>query len=230
MAAEKATIWSSVGKKALMGITGLLLITFVVEHLLGNLLLFSNDPEPFNKYSHFLLSLGNLLIAVELAFLAFFLFHIYSGVTVFVGKIKARPERYRKTSNSGAPSKKSFSSVTMIYTGIVLLVFVVIHLKTFKYGEYYSTTVGGVEMRDLYKLVYKTFEKPGYVIWYVLSMAVLGFHLRHGFWSAFQSLGIHHPRYTPIIFGFGIFLAVVLSAGFLILPVWIYLNPLGVTP
>ncbi|MFQ5630615.1 MAG: succinate dehydrogenase cytochrome b subunit, partial [bacterium] len=204
------------------------LILFIVEHLLGNLLLFSNNPNPFNKYSHFLISLGNILVVVELGFLAFFILHIYSGISVFVGKIKARPEGYHKTTNSGPPSKKNISSITMIYTGIVLLVFVAIHLKTFKYGQYYPTIVGGVEMRDLYKLVYKVFQDPKYVIGYVLTMALLGFHLRHGFWSAFQSLGVYHPRYTPIISIIGIIVAVVLAVGYLVMPIWVYLDPFDV--
>jgi succinate dehydrogenase / fumarate reductase cytochrome b subunit len=228
MAGDKAGLWSSVGKKALMGLTGLLLVLFIIEHLLGNLLLFSSDPDPFNKYSHTLVSLGNILVVMELGFLAFFILHIWSGITVFIGKLQARPERYHKTANAGPPSRKNVSSVTMIYTGIVLFVFVAIHLKTFKYGPYYSTLVNGVEMRDLYRLVYEVFQDPKYVTGYVLTMALLGFHLRHGFWSAFQSLGLHHPRYTPIIYTIGIIAAVVLAVGYLAIPLWIYFDPFHV--
>lgn len=232
MAEEKARLWSSVGKKALMGLTGLLLVLFIIEHLLGNLMLFSPDPDPFNEYSHILVSLGDILIVVELGFLLFFILHIYSGVTVFIGKIKARPESYQKTTNSGPPSKKNISSTTMIYTGVVLLVFVAIHLKTFKYGpgiaEGYVRDVQGVAMRDLYRLVYEVFQDPKYVIGYVLTMVLLGFHLRHGFWSAFQSLGLYHPRYTPIIYTIGFILAVVLAVGYLAMPIWVYFDPLDI--
>lgn len=228
MAEEKAKLWSSVGKKALMAVTGLLLVTFVIEHLLGNLLLFTTDPDPFNKYAYTLMSLGKLLIAVELVFLAFFILHMYSGLTVYLSKRKARPDSYRKSGNAGNPSKKTLSSTTMIISGLVLLVFVAIHLKTFKFGPNYTTFVDGVEMRDLYKLVYQTFAQPLYVFWYVLSMVILGLHLRHGVWSAFQSLGLHHHRFTPAIYTFALIFAVVWALGFIAMPIWIFFDPLNV--
>ncbi len=213
---------SSVGKKYVMGLTGLLMILFLIEHLSGNLLLFSKDPAPFNKYSDFLMSFGDILVIVELIFLAFLLFHVFSGITVALGKLKARPHGYAKTASAGAPSKKSFSSVTMIWTGLLTFVFIAIHLKTFKYGPHYTTMVDGVEMRDLHKLVMEVFLNPIYVIWYVGALTFLGFHLRHGFWSAFQSLGFNHPRYMPIIYTVGIILAIVIAVGFIGIPIWIY--------
>ncbi|MFQ5822859.1 MAG: succinate dehydrogenase cytochrome b subunit [bacterium] len=215
-------LWSSIGKKLVMSLTGLAMIIFLIEHLSGNLLLFSKNPEPFNKYSYFLISFSWLLIIVEFIMLAFFIFHIISGVSVFLGKNKARPIGYHKTAKAGNPSRKTIASTTMIYTGLVLLFFVAIHLKTFKYGTYYNTTVDGVEMRDLYRLVMEVFSKPGYVIWYVLAMGFLGFHLSHGFWSAFQSLGVYHPRFTPFIYTIGIIIAILLAVGFLGIPIWIY--------
>ncbi|MFQ5866198.1 MAG: succinate dehydrogenase cytochrome b subunit, partial [bacterium] len=178
--------------------------------------------DPFNKYSHFLISFGAIIIVAELILIAILLFHVISGVSIALGKIKARPVSYKKTANAGGASKKTISSTTMIYTGILIFVFLVIHLKTFKFGPYYTTNVDGVEMRDLYKLVMEVFVKPGYVIWYVAVMVLLGFHLRHGFWSAFQSLGAYHPRYMPIIYAVGIILAIVLAVGFLGIPLWIY--------
>ncbi|RMD91574.1 MAG: succinate dehydrogenase [Calditrichaeota bacterium] len=220
------TLWrafsSSVGKKFVMAITGLAMIIFLIEHLSGNLLLFSKDPDPYNKYSHFLISFGWLLIVAELILLAFFIFHIISGISVFLSKRKARSEGYVKVASAGKPSKKNLSSVTMIYTGILMFIFIVIHLKTFKYGPHYTTTIDGVQMRDLHKLVWEVFQNPVYVIWYVAAMIFLGFHLRHGFWSAFQSLGIYHPRYTPVIYTIGVLVAIILAVGFLGIPIWIY--------
>ncbi|NIR48149.1 succinate dehydrogenase cytochrome b subunit [candidate division KSB1 bacterium] len=220
-------LWSSVGKKVVMAITGLAMIIFLIEHLSGNLLLFNKNPEPFNKYSHFLISFGSILVVVELILVAILVFHMISGISIALGKRKARPSRYAKTGSAGGASKKTFSSMTMIYTGILLFVFVVIHLKTFKYGPgieegYVVATNGGEQIRDLHGLVYDVFQKPGYVIWYVVSMMFLGFHLRHGFWSAFQSLGAYHPRYMPIIYSVGIIVAIVLAVGFLGIPLWIY--------
>lgn len=213
---------SSVGKKYVMGATGLIMIIFLIEHLSGNLMLLSKNPDPYNKYSHFLLSFGDILVVLELILLAFLLFHVYSGITVALGKRKARPDGYSKTASAGAPSKKTISSVTMIWTGLLTFVFLAIHLKTFKYGPHYSTVVGGIEMRDLHRLVMEVFQKPIYVIWYVGALAFLGFHLRHGFWSAFQSLGVNHPRYNGLIYTVGILVAVVLAVGFIAIPIWIY--------
>lgn len=230
MAGLHGKLWSSVGKKAIMGLSGLLLVIFVVEHLIGNLLLLSPDRTTFNTYSHKLISLGAVLIILEIGLLAVFLVHIISGISVARGKRRARPVGYIKHGNAGPPSKKNLSSTGMIYTGIILLIFVIIHLKTFKYGPHYTISVDGEEMRDLYRLVYETFARPGYVIWYVLTMALLGVHLRHGFWSAFQSLGLFHPRFTPVIYSIGIIVAVVLAVGFIVLPIWIFINPFGVTP
>lgn len=219
-------LWSSVGKKFFMAITGLAMIIFLVEHLSGNLLLFNPNPDPFNKYSDFLIGFGSILIVAELILLAILVYHMIVGISIIIGKKKARPEAYAKTASAGGPSKKTLSSTTMIYTGILIFVFLVIHLKTFKYGpginEGYVATMDGERVRDLHRLVMEVFQKPGYVIWYVVAMLFLGSHLWHGFWSAFQSLGVNHPKYTPIIYTIGILVAIVLAAGFLAIPVWIY--------
>lgn len=217
-------VGSSIGKKFLMGLTGLLLVGFVVMHLLGNILLFNDNPDPFNKYSHTLINLGALLYVVEAGLVLFFIIHIFTGVSVWRTNKKARPERYKVLKSAGYPSRQNVSSRSMIYTGGVLGVFIVLHIITFKYGPYYTTMVDGVEMRDLYRLVQEVFQSPLYVGWYVFAMIFLGFHLRHGFWSAFQSLAFYHPKYTPIIYGIGYTLAVVLATGYVAIPVWIFLK------
>ncbi|MFQ5751861.1 MAG: hypothetical protein ACE5HI_07675, partial [bacterium] len=109
-------IWSSVGKKILMAVTGLAMIIFLIEHLSGNLLLFNKNPEPFNEYSHFLISFGSILIVAELILVAILLFHVISGVSVALGKLRARPVGYQKKASAGGTSKKTISSTTMIYT------------------------------------------------------------------------------------------------------------------
>ena len=213
---------SSVGKKYIMAITGLAMVLFLLEHLLGNLLLYTTDPDPYNRYGDFAVSLGGVLIVIELILVAFLLFHVYSGISVALGKRKARPVGYQKSANAGGASKKSFASTSMIFTGLLTFVFIAIHLKTFKYGPHYATMVDGQEMRDLHKLVWSTFRQPLYVIWYVGAIAFLGFHLRHGFWSAFQSLGVSHPRYAGLIYSVGILVAVAIAVGFIGIPLWIY--------
>ncbi len=224
-------LWSSVGKKVIMALTGLGLFVFVVAHLLGNLLLLSGNPDAFNRYSHKLVSLRGILIAAETVLLAAFMFHIIAAIAVAISKKKARPESYYKTAGAGGASRKTLSSSTMIYTGVLLLVFTVIHLITFKYGpgmkEGYVTIVDGVAMRDLYRLVVDVFSNRWYVIGYIGVMIFLGLHLRHGFWSAFQSLGAHHPRYTPILYAAGLVFAIVIAVGYLIIPVWIYFRGLA---
>ena len=210
-----------------MAVTGLAMIIFLIEHVSGNLLLYSKNPDPYNKYAHFLISFGWLVIAAELILLAVLLFHVVSGVSISLGKKRARPVGYSKTANAGEPSKKTVASTTMIYTGLITLIFLAVHLKTFKFGPNYDTVVDGQTIRDLHKLVMETFQKPVYVLGYVASMIFLGFHLRHGFWSAFQSLGIHHPRYTPIIYTVGMIVAVVVAVGFLGIPIWVYFTGAG---
>lgn len=215
-------IGSSVGKKFLMALTGLAMVIFLLEHLSGNLLLFSKNPDPYNEYADFLLSFGWLIIVAELGLMAILLFHMIAAISISIGKKKARPVAYAKTGNAGEPSKKTFSSKTMIWTGLLIFAFIAIHLKTFKFGPNYSSTVDGVEMRDLHTLIWEVFQNPIYVVWYVGALIFLGFHLRHGFWSAFQSLGVHHPRYTPVIYSVGILVAIIISVGFLGIPLWIY--------
>ncbi len=222
----RTALWSSVGKKALTAVTGLLMIVFLVAHLLGNLTLLTGDAESYNAYSHFLLSLGPLLYAIEIGLVLFLIVHVVDGVAVWLDKRKARPEGYVETAAAGGPSRMTLASRTMIWTGAVILVFTIVHLRTFKYGpgieQGYVTTVHGVPVRDLYRLVVERFGHPGYVSFYVACMFLLGLHLRHGIWSAFQSLGAHHPRWTPLIYVAGAFTAAILALGYLAIPVWIY--------
>ncbi len=226
MARLRTIIWSSVARKFINGITGLFLCLFIIFHLAGNLTLLWGTAEQFNAYSHFLMSTGVLVYSAEIVLLAFFIFHIITAVTVWWGKQMARPDSYQTSGNAGAPSKKTISSRTMIYTGAILLVFLVLHVRAFKYGpgidQGYLMLVNGTPMRDLYRLAIDVFSKPGYVIWYVFAMAFMGYHLRHGFWSAFQSLGANHPRCSPFIYGVALLFAIIMAFGFLAIPVIIY--------
>lgn len=219
---------STVGKKLLMGITGLALVGFVVEHLSGNLLLLSSNPDHFNKYAHFLEGFGELLYVAEAGLVAFFLVHIITGIRVSLHNKGSRPQKYQKTRNAGGASRKSISSVSMIWTGLILFTFIALHLWHFKFGpnieQGYVTQLGGEQARDLYRLVVESFRNPLIVGGYVFVMLLLGFHIRHGFWSAFQSLGAHHPRYTPLIYTAGVVLAIVLALGFVFIPIGIYVR------
>ncbi|NET36044.1 MAG: succinate dehydrogenase cytochrome b subunit [Cyanothece sp. SIO1E1] len=212
---------SPIGKKIITGVTGLGLVAFVLLHMTGNLLLFAS-ADAYNQYAHFLLSLGPLLYFVELVLLVSFVFHATLGIQMYFGNRQARPIGYTDYATAGWPSLQSMSSRTMILSGLVLLGFLIIHLLSFKYGTYYYTTIDGVEMRDLARLVVEKFQHPIYTFGYVVVMLLLGFHLRHGIWSGLQSLGAMSPQFTPVIYGFGLILAVLIAVGFLVLPVAIF--------
>lgn len=232
---------NSVGRKILTGVTGLALTGFLIVHLAGNLTLFAidyGDPaNAFNRYAFFLHDLGFLLIVAEIGLLAIFLIHAYLGVAIYLRKRKSRPEAYATYKSRGGASKHGFSSRTMLISGTLLFVFVVSHVNHFKFGpgwnqepEYTQVvTVSGEEvvMRDLSKLVFETFNQSSptgiyYVIAYVGIMLLLGFHLRHGIWSALQSLGAMNKKLAPVIYGVAGVLGLLIALGFLVLPIYIY--------
>lgn len=228
MASIGSALWSSVGQKILMSLSGIVMLGFVIGHLAGNLQLITSDADAFNRYGHFLISLGGLLILVELFLIACLVIHVVTAISISRGKRAARPVNYTKLKSAGGASKKSLGSSTMIYTGILILIFLLIHLRTFKYGpaeaDGYVTTVDGVEVRDLHRLVVEKFQQVEWVVGYVAAMILLGLHLSHAFWSALQSLGFYHDRYTPVLYSAGRALAVLISLGFLIIPIWIYFS------
>lgn len=221
----KHIVTSPVGRKVLTGITGLALTLFVIGHLLGNLTYFAGG-DAYNLYTHKLMALGPLLYLIEIVLLTFFLVHVYLGINIYLKKRAARPQDYEKYESAGGPSKQSISSRSMIYTGIVLLAFVIVHLLSFKFGpgvsEGYVVNVDGEQMRDLRRLLDEKFSHATYAFGYPLVMILLGFHLRHGIWSALQSLGANNPRLSPIIYTVAGILAVLLALGFLVIPLAIY--------
>ncbi len=218
------TMVSTLGKKIFMGITGLALSGFIVVHLLGNLALLNPDRDPFNKYAHFLLSLGTLLYVAEIILASVFLIHFIYAIYVTLGNWRARPQKYAKVKNAGHTSQKTLASISMIWTGLLIIVFTILHLLHFKYGEVIMyTTADGAVIRDLYALVYQFFSNIWNVIFYVVVMVSLGVHVSHGVWSAFQSLGIDGQRFTRFAQGFGYVFAFVMGIGFLFLPVWIFI-------
>lgn len=227
MAALSSVLFSSIGKKLINAISGLILFGFIIAHLIGNLTLLTGNADAFNAYGHFLIhKTGALLYIFEYGLILFFLLHVITATMVWWDKQMARPTAYKKSAGAGPTSKKTLSSTTMIYTGVLIFVFAILHLITFKFGpgtaEGYTTVVDGVEMRDLYRLSIEVFLPPGYVIWYIVANALLGLHLRHGFWSAFQSLGLNHPTGTKILYYLGILVALIIGFGFIFIPAFIY--------
>lgn len=212
---------SPIGKKLITGVTGLGLVTFVLVHMLGNLTLFIS-PAAYNAYAYHLENWGVLLYAIEAVLLISVLFHAALGIEIFTSRLRARPQVYADYVSAGKPSYQSVSSRTMIVTGTLLAAFLVSHLLTFKFGAYYPTEIDGHSARDLARLVIEKFQKPYFTLSYTALMALLGLHLRHGIWSALQSLGVLGQGIRPLIFGLGSLLALAIATGFLILPWAIY--------
>lgn len=224
MSATTSPIFSSVGRKFIMAVTGLGWVLFVIAHLFGNLTLLMG-PEAFNGYAHFLESLmhGLFIYFAEAGLILFLVAHAISGVWVYINKLRARGSRYAVTADAGGVSRKTLSSRAMILTGPLLLVFIVLHVLHFKYGPEYTTTVHGVVMRDLYRLVVAEFHKPLITALYVLVMILLGSHLRHGVWSAIQSLGATRPSVIPALCRLSLAVGIVLAFGFIYIPLHVML-------
>ena len=212
---------SSVGTKLLIGITGLLLFAYMVLHLAGNALIFAG-PELFNEYSHKLIS-NPLIVPIEIGLLLVFVVHIYKAVRMFLANRAARPVPYQKKAYAGHTSRKSLSSSTMIATGLIALLFVIVHVKQFKFGSYYQT-VAQADVRDLYRTEIEVFQQPLWVVFYVIGTIVVGLHLRHGIASGFQSIGFDHPLYTRRLTTWAIVLAILIGGGLGLIPIWVYLT------
>jgi len=218
MPSRVRTLSSSVGMKLLIGVTGAALAVYLIIHIAGNLLVFFG-PAVFNQYA-FVLE-GNPLIAViEIGLLLIFLVHAYQTVRMYVRNRAARPSRYIEKKRTGPPSRKTLASSTMIVSGLWLLAFIIIHVKAFRYGTEYDWPAGG---RDLYRLEMENLANPLMAGFYVLSMVVVGSHLWHGVSSSAQSLGLDHPRWTPLVRTAGKIVAVAVAGGFIIIAVWAHL-------
>lgn len=208
----KLILGSSIGKKQIVAATGLLLIGFLITHLAGNLLMLKG-AQAFDGYAEYL-ERHPLLIPAEIGLAVLFLAHIVMGLRVSFENFRARPERYALSESAGG---RTWGSATMKYTGLMTLVFLCVHLYTFKFGH--------PEHTSLWEWVVFNFRRPWYMGFYLLAMITLGLHLSHGVKSAFQTFGVNHPKFTPMIETAGLLLAVGLAAGFGMLPVWSFLRP-----
>jgi succinate dehydrogenase / fumarate reductase, cytochrome b subunit len=212
---------SSVGTKLLLGLTGLGLFAYMVLHLAGNALIFAG-PETFNAYSHALIS-NPLLLPVEIGLLAIFVLHVYKAITNYIANAAARPIRYARKAGAEHTSRKSVASSTMIWSGLVVFIFIIVHVWQFRFGTWYETG-GDLPIRDLARTEFEVFSHPGWVGFYVVATLLVGLHLRHGISSGFQSLGLDHPVYTRRLTAWGIVFAVLIGGGLAIIPLWAYLT------
>jgi len=196
-----------------MALSGLFLVLFLIGHLVGNFLFFLG-AETFNEYSHALIS-NPLIIPIELGLLAIFVIHIVFAVWVSVENKMARSDAY---AHPLCENKQGFSSSTMLITGAAMILFVIVHILGIKFGaQYFAPSSSGEVIRDLYKLVVEYFKNDGMFLFYSASMLVLGIHLNHAFWSACQTLGLNHKKYTPILRVLSVALAVGIAVGFFII-------------
>ena len=218
------TMQSSIGKKWVMALTGLFLITFLIVHLIGNLQLLKTEGDAFNIYAAFMTT-NPLIKTTSYLLYASILIHAIYGLWLTQLNRKARPIRYAVT-NPGANS--TWSSRNMGILGTIILLFIVIHMRSFWYkmhfGEIGKVMIDGQEYKDLYTVTKTAFASEGYVLFYVIAMAAIAFHLVHGFQSAFQTMGWNHPKYSPVVKAAGLGIAIIIPALFAFIPVYMLLN------
>ncbi len=176
-------------------------------------------PDAFNHYSHKLIS-NPLVYPAEIGLILIFLLHVYKTIRLTLVSRSARPQGYAMKRRAEYTSRKSLASTTMIVSGLFLLLFVPLHVWTFKFGAYYQSTEADV--RDLNRLVFEIFSRPGYVVFYVIAMIVVGFHLWHGVSSTVQTVGIDTRRVTPVVRRIGWASAIIIAAGFIAIPLWVF--------
>lgn len=220
---------SSIFRKMIVGVCGLVWMGFVFGHMAGNFLIFVS-AEAYNQYGHAIVSNKILLYGTEGILILAILGHVIFGISLSLEnrrankKMQVTPNKYAVSSS---PKKKArFGSTSMAAQGSIILCFIIYHLITFKYGPSgpeYQVVYDGVQMRDLHKLVLEVFQSPAYVLGYIVCLILLGIHLSHGFWSVFQTWGFNHPRYTPVIKKVSALYAIVVAGGFIAQPLYVFL-------
>jgi succinate dehydrogenase / fumarate reductase cytochrome b subunit len=208
---------SSIGKKFVMALTGICLILFLIVHLIGNLTLYAG-PDAFNGYVSTLDIVKPIIRVVEVILALIFIFHIFNGVRLWYENKKANPKNYAVNASS---ENSTFFSRTMIFSGSIIFIFLILHLSTFWYQFNFPGT-HGEDVHEYYNIVVEWFQNTVYVIVYVAAMILLGFHLNHGFQSAFQTFGWNHNKYFPFIKMLGTLYAIVMAIGFASIPIYFY--------
>jgi len=200
---------TSILKKTLMAATGLVWFLFIISHLMGNLLMMVG-PDTYNHYAETLVS-NPLIYPAEILLLLFLVVHMFSAWRVTNENNQARPERYQVKAPSTGSS--TFASRTMWYGGVILLLFLIIHLIMFKFGDDDGD-------KGLWGLVVRSFHNPWIAIGYIIAMIPLGMHLSHGFASALQTLSAIKPQWYKGFKQAGQALGWLLAIGYILLPIW----------
>lgn len=208
---------TSLGKKYLMSFTGLFLCFFLLMHLTGNFLLYVS-AEAFNAYAE-LLNSTSLIYVAEAILLATLIIHVVTAIILTRENRKARPQEYAYKAKAG---RSTWMSAHMMHTGVIILVFLIVHLWTFKFDQEF---VAGT--KTLYEVVAFRFSNLLYSSGYIIAMFFLGLHLHHAFQSAFQTLGWTNAEYTPVFKKIGTLFSIFVAVGFASFPVYFYLLSLG---
>jgi succinate dehydrogenase / fumarate reductase cytochrome b subunit len=203
---------SMVGKKVVMGVTGLIGIGFVILHSLGNLLVF-RGPAAINSYSHFLKSTGELLWALRIVLIVAVVLHVIAAVQLTRQSRAARPIAYTKLERQVA----TVASRTMRWGGALLLVFIVLHILHFTTGT--IRPAGVFSSEDVYANVVASFRIWWVALFYVLAMVALGLHLFHGAWSSVRSIGVSPPSPEPLHHRISLAIALLVWAAFTAVPI-----------
>ena len=192
MARSEGFVGSTIGRKVVMAVTGLVLFGFVFVHMIGNLQMFLPDHEAINHYGHFLrefLHGGGIWVA-RFGLLSAVGLHIWAAWSLTRTNLQARPVPYRVVT----PDASTYASRTMRWSGPILLLFIIYHLLHFTVGSVHPAFVEG----EVYRNVIVGFSSWPVALAYVIAMAALGLHLRHGVWSMLQTVGASHPRWNPV--------------------------------
>ncbi len=225
---QESRLRSSVGRKLIVAVTGVVLLGFVIAHMLGNLQVFLG-PEALNGYARKLADLGALLWLARAVLIVAALAHVVLTLQLAAENRAARPVRYAVSASvQGRTSARS-----MAVTGCMLLLFVLYHLAHFTWGLAHPQFSGHLDAQgraDVYRAVVESFRVPLIAGLYVAAMLLLGLHVWHGASSFFQSLGVNHPRWNPLLRGVGPALAVILVAGNCSMPVAVLLGAVVPVP
>lgn len=210
---------SSLGKKYIMALSGIFLIIYLVIHLFGNSFLYFGK-DAFNLYVDTLTKseLHYVIMIIEVVLFLGFILHAYEGIKLTLQNWNARPDRYAAKPEN---PQSTPASRTMWVSASIIFIFLVVHLQNFWY-QFKTGQIGHEGQMTMYDKVMEAFQNPYYVVLYVIAMFLLGFHLWHGFQSAFQSLGLYHKKYRPLIVNLGRIYAVVVSLGFASMPIYFY--------
>lgn len=211
---------SSIGKKFMMAVTGSFLLIFLIIHLVGNITLFFG-PGAFNAYVSALDLIKPLIRVIEVVLLGAFVLHIFNGLKLWLENKRARGITYKV---NGSKENSTIFSRTMAISGSIILIFLVSHLATFFWRFNVHDPMGLATHHQYYDVVVYFLSMWWYSILYVVAMIFLGYHLNHGFQSAFQTFGWNHHRYFPVIEKIGTIYAIIMALGFASMPIYFLLG------